>query len=155
MGPVKQVGSVAARLGQLLLQSPTHSRRSFFSCSKMKSMCHNFIGALVVFIAVNAVVEAQQSVTDVSEQEIRNVLATRASATNVVDCLIRFVEGKCDRRLEDIEQNLPTLIRRHFEQCRPPRCTPRSQSNVRVFVRIMQQKYPDQWRRLITNARRR
>ncbi|CAL4136928.1 unnamed protein product, partial [Meganyctiphanes norvegica] len=125
--------------------------RRLISCSKMM-FTNIFIGALMVFIAADAVVEGQ-AIASVTEDEIRDILATRASATNVVDCLIEYVPGSCDRRLENIEQTLPSLIRNHFK-CQPPACTSESQSNVRVFVRIMQNKYPGLWRRLITNARR-
>merc|ERR1719341_1996043 len=108
-----------------------------------------FIGALMVFIAADAVVDGQ-GVASITEAEIRTILANEASATNVVDCLIEYTPGSCDQRLENIEQTLPSLIRNHFK-CQPPACTPKSQSNVRVFVRIMQNNYPALWRRLITN----
>merc|ERR1719369_132987 len=132
------------------------------SCSKMRWYCGSslLIGALLAVIGFNAVVVVQSQpaegfdVASVSAAEIRDILSTEVSARNVVSCLIKFVPELCDSRLADIEETLPNLIKNHFK-CVGPACSTKTQANVKVFVNVMQRKWPSLWRKLITSARRR
>jgi len=117
----------------------------------------------IVLLVCAAAVAAQVEIPNATPAEIEELFATKAGATRFVDCIInrRTCNSKkagsaaIDNRLLSMSRIAPQIMRVGGDCAKLPKrikCDPADAENIKHVIKIMQSKYPRQYRRLITHS---